>query len=586
MPNFCDLSLPKFPPAVPGSVASDPQTARQLWGLAVRGERALRATALLWTAQRAAWGEEAADLLANIAKPTSLLYGGLRQGVVQLSPAATAPLVRLLFSCAATELKAARVAGLQPGPWIFSFMEAAFLRNSSTALSPTAVSLLLPRLASTAPARGSQLCANDAFKLMGIMCEAMGADSLTRTLALTSCHMSALLSRSVAELAILNQAATRQQAGWAVAMLVVYATSIVQLSGATIPLGHGGRVPPETRAKLAQPIMMLLHSPLLGLLASLQHVAISSSASFNSWTFPEGSNVPPVHMMPAHMAPDALDSKLAMQVGYSLFSQGCLCTKLFHPSPGIGGRILALPTPQLTSPYLLQGSYLTITLHTLTAMMNILIMESVGGHDSITGMIVTSVRDHIKVMWEANCSCRAAGYPECDLEELNQTWGDGNTCSGLPSPMDVPTRSQAAARESATEVLHNMQRLAGLVWPDHPAAAASSCSDGIHPASYADWEVLQSELLELPSPSQAEGLPAASSSVPCTWGEALWCFNPTCTNMEGPSELALKTFACGGGCGVRYCSPECQAQGWRDGHRLSCGRLRDRRAVRVGGREQ
>ena len=57
------------------------------------------------------------------------------------------------------------------------------------------------------------------------------------------------------------------------------------------------------------------------------------------------------------------------------------------------------------------------------------------------------------------------------------------------------------------------------------------------------------------------------------WVEALWCFNPICTNLEGPSELALKTFACGAGCGVRYCSPECQAQGWRDGHRLSCGRL-------------
>ena len=62
----------------------------------------------------------------------------------------------------------------------------------------------------------------------------------------------------------------------------------------------------------------------------------------------------------------------------------------------------------------------------------------------------------------------------------------------------------------------------------------------------------------------------------------MWCLNPACTNLEGPSELALKTLACGGGCGVRYCSPECQAQGWRDGHRLSCGRLRDRRAAYEG----
>ena len=199
-----------------------------------------------------------------------------------------------------------------------------------------------------------------------------------------------------------------------------------------------------------------------------------------------------------------------------------------------------------------------------------------------------NVHDHIKTMWEANCSCRAAGYPEGSTQELKTTWGDGSTCSGLPSPMDVPTRSQAAAMESAAEVLRALKELADLVWPDHPAAAvaaSSLCSNIIDPSSHADWEVLQAELLELPSPSQSEGLPAASSSG-CCWGEALWCFNPACTNMEGPSELALKTHACGGGCGVRYCSPECQAQGWRDGHRLSCGRLRDRRAARVLGGEQ
>ena len=209
------------------------------------------------------------------------------------------------------------------------------------------------------------------------------------------------------------------------------------------------------------------------------------------------------------------------------------------------------------------------------------------GHNDVSE-IVAVVHRHIMTMWEANCSCRAAGYPEGSLEEIHATWGDGSTCSGLPSPMDVPTMSQATARESAAEVLRALRQLAGLVWPDHPTAAeaaASSYSNGIDPASYADWEVLQSELLELPSPSQSEGQPAVSSSG-CSWGEALWCFNPACTNLEGPSELALKTRACGGGCGVRYCSLECQAQGWRDGHRLSCGRLRDRRAAGVGGGEQ
>ena len=209
-----------------------------------------------------------------------------------------------------------------------------------------------------------------------------------------------------------------------------------------------------------------------------------------------------------------------------------------------------------------------------------------GGGDFASGVTAGAIRNHIRVMWEANCSCQAAGYPEGDMEELRVTWGDGSTCSGLPSPMDVPTRSQAAARESAAEVLRSLRQLAGLVWPDHPAAAATSIrSNGIDPASYADWEVLQSELLEVPSPSQSDRPPAASPSG-CSWGEALWCFNPACTNLSAPSELALKTLACAGGCGVRYCGPECQAQGWRDGHRLSCGRLRDRRAARVRSGEQ
>ena len=138
--------------------------------------------------------------------------------------------------------------------------------------------------------------------------------------------------------------------------------------------------------------------------------------------------------------------------------------------------------------------------------------------------------------------------------------------------------SQAAARESAAEVLRVLRQLAGRVWPSQSAAMVIEVNSGRNCSSYADWEVFQAELLS--ASSAPDRSPAASSG--CCWGEGLWCFNPACTNLEGPSELALKTHACGGGCGVRYCSPECQAQGWRDGHRLSCGRLRDRRAAFEG----
>ena len=199
--------------------------------------------------------------------------------------------------------------------------------------------------------------------------------------------------------------------------------------------------------------------------------------------------------------------------------------------------------------------------------------------DHASGIPISS---HLRTMWEANCSCRAAGYSAGGtMRELQLTWGEGtttgsngSTCSGLPSPVDVPTRSQAAARESAAEVLRKLRQLAGLVWPDHAAAGANAAGadsggrSGSSVAAYADWEVLQAELLSVPA------------AFPALCDEGLWCCNPACTNLEGPSELALKTQACGGGCRVRYCSPECQAQAWRDGHRLSCGQLRDRRSAR------
>ena len=221
----------------------------------------------------------------------------------------------------------------------------------------------------------------------------------------------------------------------------------------------------------------------------------------------------------------------------------------------------------------MQGRYFTSTLHALSLCVMSLFGSELTGDER--GQLNAGYADHLKTMWEANGSCSTAGYPnpESGVADLNHTWGDGSNCSGLPSPMDVPTASQAAARESAAEVLHSLRQLAGpgaaRVRPDHPVACDGDISE---PSSYAGWEMLQAELLA--SALSSEGPPSSAPSGGGSWGEALWCFNPACTNMEGPSsELALKTLACGGGCGVRYCSVACQAQGWRDGHKLSCGRL-------------
>lgn len=109
--------------------------------------------------------------------------------------------------------------------------------------------------------------------------------------------------------------------------------------------------------------------------------------------------------------------------------------------------------------------------------------------DFMAAVDVGLVIHSLQLVWEMNRSCRKAGYFETSVEELDHTtWGDGGTCSGLPTPMDVPTRSQAAARMSAAEVLSYLRQLAGRVWLDHPLTFEGG---GGNRGSYADWEMFQ-----------------------------------------------------------------------------------------------
>ena len=346
-----------------GSAAPDPGAIRQLWGLTVRSERALRATAPLWPAQQAAWGE-AAHLLANITEPASWLSQAVWLGSALLpASAASASLARLLLSCAATELKAARVAGLQHGIWILDFVDAAVSwESSSVASTPTVISLLLPRFALSVPT-GNHLFACDAIVFVGEIGRAMahvGCSPLTLLLVLTSCHMSVLLSRSIAEATALSQA-THQNAHWAVAALAIYAINFTQTAVFMARQGRGSLSRTEVRARLAQPFLSLLRSPLLDLLASLQHVVVDSCTGVQSFRFPEGSDILPVHLLPAHLEPDALDSKVALQVGtcpvLSLFREPChwlYTSELFgSPTPPGSGYItleLIHPSTSLVVP--------------------------------------------------------------------------------------------------------------------------------------------------------------------------------------------------------------------------------------------
>ena len=59
-------------------------------------------------------------------------------------------------------------------------------------------------------------------------------------------------------------------------------------------------------------------------------------------------------------------------------------------------------------------------------------------------------------------------------------------------------------------------------------------------------------------------------------GGLCWCHYAGCVNLAGPSEFALKTFACGESrgdssiCQARYCGRACQVAAWRAGHSSVC----------------
>ena len=63
--------------------------------------------------------------------------------------------------------------------------------------------------------------------------------------------------------------------------------------------------------------------------------------------------------------------------------------------------------------------------------------------------------------------------------------------------------------------------------------------------------------------------------------EELWgvhpCCNTACVRLKGSCEMEIKTRACGGGCGARYCCTACQEQAWRGGHRRNCAAMRETR---------
>ena len=122
-----------------------------------------------------------------------------------------------------------------------------------------------------------------------------------------------------------------------------------------------------------------------------------------------------------------------------------------------------------------------------------------------------------------------------------------------------------------------LERLADSPWSIEEAMQYDFVAASQSMGYMENWEVLQAKMMH---EAEAAVLTASVPSQASSWAvEVLWCCNPRCTNLSEPSELQLKTFACGGGCGFRYCSVQCQEQGWRAGHKDSCARCA---SVRMG----
>ena len=333
------------------------RTTRQLWGLTARCKRAIRAMAPYWQAQASSWGE-AVVLFERLLLPATWLCQAHLE--IPCPPAA----LRLLTSSAASAAKAVQLtgvwdstAGINPFSLFISFAEMAPALQTSTATAECqsyCLTLLLPRLgptAATPPGKGpSDFFAaagtlDCAIRLAGAAIprgkhyqQASGCALSTSALGkLSSCHMSALVNQLIAQLTgAMGHAPIAAQQRGAVHLLIGglsdYASMLASeqrrhatdalgrlsnhhADAATSSVSSGSSLSLKERlALLLYTVQSLLGSPLLDFLVGMQHVVIKAWPSLREWSVPE-AGILPVHLMPASMDPDALESQLALQVG-------------------------------------------------------------------------------------------------------------------------------------------------------------------------------------------------------------------------------------------------------------------------------
>ena len=294
---------------------------RQLWGLTVRCERAMRAMAPHWQEQEASWGE-AACLFERLASPALWLCQFIKIESEGGQPV-PGPVLQLLASSAATVLKAARIVGIDAGLLLpINFVSTPSPFWSVTGARPATISLLLPRMAgaSNQPRSSTKLlCAANAVDTVLFMSRCRAPDRCI-LMVLGSCHMATLVNKAAAELLQCSGTATRRVAHFAVGIMSFCAASLSMQSAGQgyegVPSGSA-----QLRDLLARPLLQLLHSPLLDTLVALQHVMIQESSQGLQRKWEAGASICLRNQNNLSSTElDAVDAITMMQVGNSYYS--------------------------------------------------------------------------------------------------------------------------------------------------------------------------------------------------------------------------------------------------------------------------
>ena len=295
--------------------------ARQLWGLAVRCERAIRDISPHCHLQKAVRGEashlqeDIAELLANAAVDLVKLD--------TLPPLVETALGRLLVSSAASALKASQLPGMKLAGRSCSLKVIGRLhrRLASRGWAPALSALLIPRVAAAMNiCSGPTALAEVAWALAEVSGERLVHDLQDdhHLRVLTSCHVSALAHQVVAHIRRPAPHLMREASHIVVGVLSNHAISIADSVVYTARSVEGCDGTPATSGSLLEwlvhPLLHLIHSPLLDLLAVMQHVPVEASAEIRTWHCLSAS-IPPVYVLPLSVEPDAAGACVAMQVG-------------------------------------------------------------------------------------------------------------------------------------------------------------------------------------------------------------------------------------------------------------------------------